>query len=108
MLFPLVQLVFALFGRRAMKLDHGKGETFFGVGPLGSRSSFEYGGPFDVRLEESGRWVNNERMKEIYVVKPGGAPQKICTTWPNDVKPYLAALLRNPAAAPVTMDAERS
>lgn len=100
MLFPLVQLLFALFGRRVMRLDHGRGETFFGVGFIGARSSFEYGGPYDVRLDESGRWINNERVKEIQLVKPGGSPQKICTTWPNDVKPYLAALLRHPAAAP--------
>lgn len=104
MLFPFVQLVFALFGRRTMTLDRGKGETFVGVGSVGPRRQFEYAGHFDIRLEESGMWVNNERMTEIVVVKPGGTPRKICTSWPNDVKPYLAALLRHPASAPATID----
>jgi len=106
MLFPFVQLLFVLFGKRTMWLDHGKGETFIGIGPIGMRRKFEYGGPFDVRLEESGMWVNNERMNELVIAKPGGAPRKICASWPNDVKPYLAALLRHPSSAPVSIGAE--
>ena len=100
MLFPLVQVLFVVFGKRTMTLDQGKGETFFGVGHIGARRSFEYGGAFDVRLEESGMWINNKRMNELVIAKPGGTPRKICTSWPNDVKPYLAALLRHPASAP--------
>ena len=100
MLFPFVQFLFVLFGKRTMTLDQGKGETFSGLGPLGVRRTFEYGSHVDVRLEESGMWVNNERMNELVLVKPGETPRKICASWPNDVKPYLAALLRYPASAP--------
>lgn len=98
--FPFVQLLLVLFGKRTMTLDNGKGETFSGLGPIGLRRTFEYGGQVDVRLEESGMWVNNERMNELVIEKPGEAPRKICASWPNDVKPYLAALLRHPASAP--------
>ena len=55
-------------------------------------------GELHVPSAESGR-VKVERETEIVVVKP-----KICTSWPNDVKPYLAALLRHPASAPATID----
>lgn len=60
-------------------------------------------GELHVPSAESGR-VKVERETEIVVVKPGGTPRKICTSWPNDVKPYLAALLRHPASAPATID----
>ena len=97
---PSALLLFALFGKCKLTLDQGRGETFFGLGPFGSRRAFEYGGQFEVRVEESGLVVNGERMKELVVVKPDGTPQKICASWPNDVKPYLAALLRHPTSAP--------
>lgn len=44
MLFPFAQLIFVLFGKRTMTLDHGYGTTFVGVGPIGARQRFEYGG----------------------------------------------------------------
>ena len=103
MLFPFAQLLFVLFGKRTMTLDHGYGTTFVGVGPIGARQRFEYGGPFDVKVRESSRWINNEQMNELVIAKPGGPPQRICTTWPNDVKPYLAAFLRHPGSAAVGM-----
>ena len=103
MLFPFAQLLFVLFGKRTMTLDHGYGTTFVGVGPLGARQRFEYGGPFDVKVCESSRWINNEQMNELVIAKPGGSPQRICTNWPNDVKPYLAAFLRHPGSAAVGM-----
>ena len=103
MLFPFAQLLFAFFGKRTMTLDHGYGTTFAGVGPLGARQRFEYGGPFDVKVCESSRWINNEQMNELVIAKPGGSPQRICTAWPNDVKPYLAAFLRHPGSAAVGM-----
>lgn len=102
-LFPLAQIVYALFGKCTITLDHGTGVTFNGVGGIGARRRFAYGGPFDVRLSESSWRVNGERMNEIHIFKPGGQPTKICTTWPNDVKPYLAALLRHPESAAATM-----
>ena len=104
-LFPIVQLVYALFGKRTMTLDHGNGETFIGVGGIGLRRRFEYGGSFNVRLADSNMWVNHERMREIVLSRPGDQPVKVCASWPNDVKPYLAAILRNPGsvAATITM-----
>ena len=100
---PLVMLFYALFGKRTMTLDHGNGTTFFGVGPVGIRRRFEYGGPFDVKVAESCMWVNNERMNELVIAKPGGTQQRICTSWPNDVKPYLAAFLRHPGAVSISL-----
>lgn len=97
-LFPLAQILYALFGKCTIALDHGTGVTFNGVCGIGVRRRFAYGGPFVVRLSESSWRVNGERMNEIHIFKPGGQPTKICTTWPNDVKPYLAALLRTSAA----------
>ena len=103
MLFPFVLFLSALFGKRTMTLDHGNGTTFFGVGPLGLRRRFEYGGAFNVKVAESALWVNNERMNELVIAKPDGTQQKICASWPNDVKPYLAAFLRHPGSAAVGM-----
>ncbi|MBR1920963.1 MAG: hypothetical protein IJ829_03030, partial [Kiritimatiellae bacterium] len=101
-LFPVAQLLWCLFGKRTMTLDHGEGVTFVGVGPIGVRKRFQYGGAFDVELAESGVVVNGRRMNEIVVSKPGGRPAKLCTTWPNDVKPYLVAVLRHPEAVIVS------
>lgn len=106
MLFPFVLFLSALFGKRTMTLDHGNGTTFFGVGPLGLRRRFEYGGAFNVKVAESALWVNNERMNELVIAKPDGTQQKICASWPNDVKPYLAAFLRHPGSAAVDMAAK--
>ena len=33
-------------------------------------------------------------MQTISIKQPDGGSVQVCTTWPNDVKPYLAALLR--------------
>ena len=102
-LFPIVQLVYALFGKRTMTLDHGNGETFIGVGGIGLRRRFEYGGSFNVRLADSNMWVSHERMREIVLSRPGDQPVKVCASWPNDVKPYLAAILRNPGSVAATI-----
>ena len=102
-LFPVVQLVYALFGKRTMTLDHGSGETFIGVGGIGFRRHFEYGSSFDIRLADSNMWVNHERMREIVLSRPGDQPLKVCASWPNDVKPYLAAILRNPGSVAATI-----
>ena len=68
-LFPLAGFLFALFGKRTMTLDHGEGTAFVGVGPIGIHRRFKYGVAFDVRIADG---------------------------WPDDVKPYLAAILRHP------------
>lgn len=102
-LFPLAQLAYVLFGKRKITLDHGDGTTFMGVGSLGIRKRFKYGPSFDIRLQASNMLVNNERMDEIVISRPGEKAVKICTTWPNKVKPYLAALLRHPEAAPANI-----
>ena len=101
-LLPLLRFLLMLFGRRTLVLDHGQGETFVGLGPIGVRRRFEYGGAFDVRLEQSNLYVNSERMNELVIAKPDGSKRKICASWPNDVKPYLAALIRRPAYAPAS------
>ena len=98
LIFPMAQLVYALFGKRTMTLDHGSGETFIGVGGIGLRRRFEYGSSFDIRLADSNLWINRERMREIVLSRPGGQPVKICASWPNGVKPYLAAVLRHPGS----------
>ena len=55
------------------------------------------------KIASSSLWSNNEQMNELIVAKPDGTPQRICASWPNDVKPYLAALLRHPGSAPATI-----
>ena len=102
-LFPLAQLAYALFGKRKITLDHGDGMTFMGIGSLGVRKHFKYGTSFDIRLQASDMLVNNERMDEIAISRPGERTVKICTTWPNKVKPYLVALLRHPEVAPANI-----
>ena len=103
-LFPFTQLLFALFGKRTLTLDHGNGTTFAGVGPIGQRRRFEYGASFAVKVATSGLWINNEQMNELVIAKPGGTPQRICASWPNDVKPYLVAILRHPGSAPAMIE----
>lgn len=100
--FPIVQIVYALFGRRAITLDHGEGTTFIGIGPLGLRRRFQYGRSFDIRLVESNTYVNNERMEEIVISRQDEKPTRICATWPNAVKPYLTSLLRHPDSIQTT------
>ncbi len=102
-LFPLAQLAYALFGKWSLALDHGSGTTFVGVGGLGFRQSFRYGRASAIALRDSDRYINGERMAEIVIANPGEKLVKICTTWPNRVKPYLVALIRHPEAAPATM-----
>ncbi len=101
-LIPILRFLLMLLGKHTLVLDHGQGETFAGLGPIGVRRRFEYGGGFDVRLEQSRLLVNHERMNELVIVKPDGSKRKICASWPNDVKPYLAALIRRPAYAPAS------
>lgn len=101
MLFPLFQALYAFFGKKTMTLDHGQGVTFTGIGGVGVRKRFQYGGSYDVRLVNADMWKGSERMKEIVISKPGGAATKICASWPNEVKPHLAALLRHQDAASV-------
>ena len=102
---PSVQLVFSLFGRRVVTLDHGSGTTFAGIGPVGFRRRFSYVSYSDVRVVGSGVLVNGRQMDQLVVAGPDGTPQKICMTWPNDVKPYLAAILRHPGSAPASVGA---
>ncbi len=104
MLLPFIQMLSLLFGKRTLTLDHGNGTTFTGVGPIGLRRRFEYGASFDVKIAAGSLWINNEQMDELLVSKPGGTPQRICASWPNDVKPYLAALLRHPGFVPATIE----
>ena len=101
--FPLVQLAFALFGKRTLTLDHGEGETFTGIGRLGFRKRFAYGRSFEIRLSDSNTFINGERMAEIVIARPGEKPAKICTSWPNAVKPYIAAFVRHPESVAVEM-----
>lgn len=100
LLFLISQLAYALFGKRTLTLDHGNGETFMGIGALGVRRRFAYGNSADVWLRGSDTFVNGERMFKIVIGRPGENPVAICTMWPNAIKPYLAALIRNPEAAP--------
>ena len=104
MLLPFMQLLSMLFWKRTLTLDHGNGTTFSGIGPIGLRRRFEYGASFEVKIASSSLWINNEQMDELLVSKPGGTPQRICASWPNDVKPYLAALLRHPGFVPATIE----
>lgn len=102
-LFPLAQLAYALLGKWSLTLDHGSGATFVGIGGLGFRKSFRYGRASAIALRDSDRYINNERMAEIIIANPGEKQIRICTTWPNKVKPYLVALLRHPDSVAATM-----
>lgn len=93
---PLAFLVSALFGKRTLTLDHGEGVAFAGVGGIGVRRRFSYGGQVEVALADANLVVNGAHMREIVLTQTDGRSVKLCTTWPNDVKPYLAALIRHP------------
>ncbi len=99
----LALLCVALFGKRSVTLDHGSGTTFSGVGGIGVRRRFEYGVDSEVRVAESDVAINHERMSEIVITNPGGKSAKLCTAWPNDVKPYIAAVIRHPSSVAATM-----
>ena len=102
-LIATVSLLNTLFGRRRLVIDHGRGETFTGIACFGKRKRFMCGYGSQVALEDSGVVVNGRRMQTISIKQPDGETVQICTTWPNDVKPYLAAVLRHPEAVVVAM-----
>ena len=58
---------------------------------------------FDI-WETTDRTQSRLYVRPIWLAKPGGTPQRICASWPNDVKPYLVALLRHPGSVPATIE----
>ncbi len=95
-LVVLAQLAWALFGRRTITLDHGRGVTFAGVFGIGFRRRFAYGGSIEVGIAEGDMYRNGKRTLDIVLSGPDGQKTGICGSWPKEVKPYLAALLRHP------------
>lgn len=84
-----------LFGRRELKIGQGEGVRFIGFGPFGFRKRFGCGYGYDVRIVDSGCYVNGRRLKEILITRRDDpeSSTRICAFWPDDMKPYLAALL---------------
>ena len=102
-LVAAMSILYAIFGRRKLVIDHGNGEASTGIAGICSRKRFMCGYGSQVALEDSGVVVNGRRMQTISIKQPDGETVQICTTWPNDVKPYLAAVLRHPEAVVVAM-----
>lgn len=100
-LIATVSLLNTLFGRRRLVIDHGRGETFTGIACFGKRKRFMCGYGSQIALEDSEVVINGARMQTISIKQPDGETSRICTTWPNDVKPYLAAVLRHPESVVV-------
>lgn len=96
-----VGLLNALFGRKRLVINHGNGETFTGIAGIGSRKRFMCGYGTQVVIEDGGVVINGTRMQAISIKQPDGSSVRVCTTWPNDVKPYLAAVLRHPESVVV-------
>ena len=96
-----VSLLYAIFGRRKLVIDHGNGETLLGLAGIGSRKRFMCGYGSQIALEDGDMVINGTRMQTISIKQPDGETVQICTTWPNEVKPYLAAVLRHPEAVVV-------
>ena len=100
-LVATMSLLNAIVGRRRLVIDHGNGETFTGIAGIGSRKRFMCGYGAQISLEDGDMVVNGTRMQTISIKQPDGETVQICTTWPNDVKPYLAAVLRRPESVVV-------
>ena len=98
-LFPVTSFVYALFGRRTLVLDHGQGEAFSGVAGIGRRTRFVYGPGLKVSLADTNIVSNGRSLHAIEVAQPEGGAVRLCTTWSEEAKPYLAALLRHPECA---------
>ena len=100
-LIATVSLLNTLFGRRRLVIDHGRGETFAGIACFGRRKRFMCGYGSQIALEDGDMVINGTRMQTISIKQPDGSSVRVCTTWPNDVKPYLAAVLRHPESVVV-------
>ncbi len=95
-LFPVSSFIYALFGRRRLVLDHGQGEAFSGVAGIGRRTRFMYGPGMKVSLVDTNIVSNGRSLHAIEVAQPEGGAVRLCTTWSEEAKPYLAAVLRHP------------
>ena len=95
-LFPVSSFIYALFGRRRLVLDHGQGEAFSGVAGIGRRTRFMYGPGMKVSLVDSNLVSNGRSLHAIEIAQPEGGAVRLCTTWSEEAKPYLAAVLRHP------------
>lgn len=87
--------VFSLFGKRTMTIEYGEGETFAGIGGLGVKKKFRCPPESNIEIVDSGLWFGGTPMDALCVSSPKESPAKLCTTWPNRVKPFLAAVLRS-------------
>ncbi len=87
-------ILMMIFGRTVFTFRKYGGTKFSGIGRYGITKEFT----FPVKGEIC--------TDELVIAKPGGVPRKICASWTNDVKPFLAALLRHPSSAPVSIGAE--
>ena len=94
----LALLAFLLFGRRRIILGRDRCEVFMGVGPLGWRRSIPLTPESVVRLETSAVRINNVPQRDV-VVTTGDSKMKFGATLPDDVRVFLAAVLRKAVQA---------
>lgn len=104
-LIPVASLLVSIFGKREIRLDHGRGEVYTGVFGIGPRKSFTYGYGSQVSLVDSSYAVNGKRQAEILVRQPDGTEVRMCALWPSSAKPYIAAMLRQPDAVVIAPSA---
>jgi hypothetical protein len=94
----LAVIAWMLLGHWRVRLNRGTAEIFRGVGPFGRRQHLPLGRDTVIRLAPSSLRVNGRPQREI-VMATGSHTVKFGALMPGDVRVFLAAVLRQAAAA---------
>ena len=94
----LAVIAWMLFGQWRVRLNRGTAEIFRGIGPIGRRQQAPLGRDTVIRFAPSGMRVNGRRPSEI-VMATGSKTVKFGALLPDDVRAFLAAVLRQAATA---------
>ena len=94
----LTAILFMAFGKTTVTLTKGRIEVFTGAFGRGRRRALECQPGTVVSLARSGYRVNNVPQPEIEVASGENRLKFGAMTIPNDVLPYVAAVLRRAAA----------
>ncbi len=94
-IFLISTCLFALFGKRVLRLKRGNGSFFSGVGPIGKTVRFTYNRATKVTKGNSNYYVNGRTLPRLELTNPDSLiPVKICTGLDEDALEYVYALLQ--------------
>lgn len=93
--------LFALFGKRVLTIARGKGDYFFGVGPIGFRRRFVFDRQTVVERGCTAYSVGGSRhggrnpLPELRLTHPGSADKiHVCAGMSEDALDYVEAIIR--------------